>query len=144
MKISRILLETVLPITIGTLFLVGYFFISDKLLREPELESCESYYPGNTVYLTYLLVIVILSSLYQITLGKWILKRNEKSFAPSVVNSIVFAIFFTVIFVIINLFRRKIEWDFYPIIFLAIWILGLLFSALIKLFRKILGYKFVD
>lgn len=144
MKISKILLETILPITIGALFLIGYFFISDKLFREPELESCEIYDISNTVYLTYLFVIIILSCLYQITLGKLILKKYEKNYAPSVLNSLVFGIFFTVIFIIINLFQRKMEWDFYPIIFLALFLLGLLFSVLIKICQKIFRNKFVD
>ena len=146
MKISKILLETVLPITIGTLLLIGYFFVTNELFSEPGLESCEGYQIYPTVYLTYMLVIVIISSLYQITLGKWILKRNENSFALRMVNSLTFAIFFTGILVIINLFQkqRKIEWDFFFIIFLITFLLGLLFSTLIKLFQKIFRRKYVN
>ncbi|MDP3681357.1 MAG: hypothetical protein Q8R22_11055 [Flavobacterium sp.] len=145
MKISKNLLETVLPITIGTLILVGYFF-SQKLFPEPELKTCESCYPSNTVYLTYFLAITILSSLYQIIIGKWILKKNENSFALTVLNTTVFAIFFTRVFVVINLFsgKRKIEWEFFPFIFLAFLLWGLLFTALIKLYRKIFGSKLIE
>lgn len=139
MKISKILLETVLPITIGTSLIAGYLFITNELFPKPELESCEGYQIHPTVYLIYMLIVVIFSSLYQITLGKWIQKRNENSFALGMVNSLTFAMFFTGILVIINLFQkeRKIEWDFFFIIFLIIFLLGLLFSTLIKLCRKI-------
>jgi len=139
MKISKILLEIVLPITIGVLLIIGYFFITDIFFLEPELESCENYFPSSTDYLKLILVIVIPFSLYQIIIGRWILKRNENSLMLNIVNSIVFAIFFIGIFIIINLFRRKVEWDFYPVIFFLMFIFGLFYSILMKLCRKIFG-----
>jgi hypothetical protein len=146
MKFSKILLGTILPITIGALFIVGYFFITDKFFREPELKACESCFPSNTVYGTYFLAITIPSAFYQIIIGKWILKKNKDSFALNVLNSTVFALFFTGVSIVINLFsgKRKIEWDFFPIIFLGIFLLGIFYSVLMKLCRKIFGYKFVD
>jgi uncharacterized membrane protein YozB (DUF420 family) len=137
MKISKVLLETVLPITIGALFIVGYFFITDKVFREPELEDCESCFPSNLDYLKNVILIMIPSSFYQMIIGRRILKRNENSFMLNIINSFVFAIFFIVIFVLINLYQRKIEWDFYPVIFLSIFFLGLFYSVLMKLCRKI-------
>ena len=139
MKINKVLLETVLPVTIGTLFPVGYFFITDRLFSEPQLEDCESCHISNMVYMTYTLVIVTLSSLYQIIFGKWILKRSANGFILNMCNCITFATFFTGILALINLFQveRKIEWDFILVSFLAIFLLGLLFTLLTKLCQKI-------
>ena len=144
MKISKILLETVLPIIIGAIFIVGYFFISDKFFREPGLEDCEICYPSTVEYLKNILVIVVTISLYQITIGNSILKRNGNSVKLSFMNSIVFAILVIGILIVINLFLRKVEWDFYPIIFIALLLLGLSFTVLIKLSRKMFADKFID
>ncbi len=143
MKPSKILLETVLPITIAAALPIGYFFVSQNLFPEPKLEACESCHISSIVYLIYLFVIVVFCSLYQIILGKWIIKRNENSFTLNVINSMAFAIFFTGILVVINLFEkeRKTEWDFFPVIFLVIFLFGLFFSALIKLCRKIWRHR---
>ena len=142
MKIyKKILLETVLPITVGALFIVIYFFITDNFFREPELENCDSCFPSNITYLKYMLVIIIPPSIYQITLGYYILKRNKNSFKLNVLNSFTFGIMCTGILITINLFKGTIEWEFFPIIFLVIFIFALIFSALIALWRKIFGYK---
>jgi hypothetical protein len=142
MKISKILLETILPITIGALFIVGYFFITDKFFRVPELEACESYFPSITVYVTYFIAITILSIFYQIIIGKWILKKNKDSFAINVLNSTVFVLFFAGVSILINLLsgKRKIEWEFFPVIFLEILLLGIFYCVLMKLCRKILAH----
>lgn len=139
MKIFKVLLETVLPITIVTLFPVGYFFITDKIFPEPELENCESCHINTIVYLTYTLLIVILSSLYQLFFGKRILKKNESSLILNIGNCIVFAIFFTGIFALINLFKveRKIEWDFILAGFIALFLFGLIFTLSTKICQKI-------
>jgi hypothetical protein len=144
MKITKNLLETVLPITIGTLFIVGYFFITDNFFREPELENCDNCFPSNLVYMKNIIVIVMLLSLYQLTIGNSILKKHRNIFKASFLNSFVFAILITGIFVIANLFLRKIEWDFYPIIFLILLILGISFTLLIKVCRKMIGNKFAN
>lgn len=139
MKISKILLETVLPITIGTTFLVGYFYVTNELFSEPRLESCERYQILPIVYLQYIFIIVTFSSLYQISVGEWILKRNKNNFVLSILNSLTYALFFTGILAIINLFQKvkKIEWDFFIFIFLIIFLIGIFFTTLIKLSRKI-------
>lgn len=139
MKTSKVLLENVVPITIGAFIIVVYFFFTDKFYREPELENCESCFPSTADYLLQILMITLPSSLYQIFIGRWILKRNENSFKLNIFNCFVFAIFFIGIFVIINLFQRKIEWEFFPIFFLGLFLLGLFYAALMKLFRKLLG-----
>ena len=137
MKTSKILLETILPIALGTLFIIGFFF--KKLFSESQLKACESCHPSNTVYLTYFLAITILSSLYQIIIGKRILKNNLNSLALNILNCSVFAFFFTVVSIIINFLsgNRKIEWEFFPLIFLGLLLLGIFYSILTKLFRKI-------
>lgn len=146
MKTSKIQLETVLPISIGTLILVGYFFFTQSFSEKTEIESCERYNISISVYLTYLIVIIILTSLYQIFLGKRILKRNKNSFILNTVNNIVFATFFTGVLVVINLFHaeKKIEWEFFIIIFPAIFLLGIFFTFLIKLFEKIMGNRTIN
>lgn len=144
MKITKSLIETVLPITVGTLFIVGYFFITDNFFREPSLENCESCFPSNLDYLKNIIVMVIPLSLYQLTIGNSILKKYNNSFKAISLNSIVFAISVTGILVIANLFLRKIEWDFYPVIFLILVILGILFTLLIRLCREMVGNKFIN
>ncbi len=139
MKIFKVLLETVLPITIVTLFPVGYFFITDRIFPEPELNNCESCHTSTIVYITYTLLIVTLSSLYQLMLGNRILKKNENSFILSIGNCIVFAIFFTGILALINVFQveRKIEWDFIFAGFIVLFLFGLMFTLSTKICQKI-------
>lgn len=144
MKITKSLIETVLPIIVGTLFIVGYFFITDNFFRETSLENCKSCFPSNLDYLIYIIVIVIPLSLYQLTIGNSILKKYHNSFKASSLNSIVFAVSVTGILVIANLFLKKMEWDFYPVIFLILVILGILFTLFIKLCRKMVGNKFIN
>ncbi|MEL1256203.1 hypothetical protein AAEO57_20630 [Flavobacterium sp. DGU38] len=144
MKISRILLETIFPITIGAIFIVGYFFITDKFFREPGLEDCESCYPSTLEYLKNILGIVLPISLYQIAIGNSILNRNGNRLKLSFLNSIVFAILVIGILIVINLFLRKVEWEFYPVIFIALILFGLLFTVLIKFSRKMFADKFIE
>lgn len=143
MKISRILSENVLPNTIGAILFIGYFILKDKLSSQAELDACERFELSNTVYLIFVSVIVLLSSLYQIIIGNWILKRNQNNFALNTVNSIVFATFFTVILVIMEFVNRNaIEVKFYGEIFIVMLFLALLNLALTKLCGKLLGNKF--
>ena len=143
MKISKILVETILPITIGAIIIVAYFFITDRFFREPGVEDCESCYPSTLVYLKNILAIVLPISFYQITIGNSILKRNGNSMKLCFLNTIVFAILVLGILIVINLFLRKLEWDFYPIIFIALIFLGLIFTVLIRFSRKIFADKFI-
>ena len=146
MKIYKVLLETILPITIVTLLPVGYFFFTDKIFPDPELTDCESCHISNIIYLKYTLAIVIPSSLYQMFFGKWILKKNGNSFILNIGNCIAFAIFFTGILALINLFQveKKVEWDFILAGFLALFVLGLTFTASIKLCQKFFKYRITD
>ncbi len=146
MKIFKVLVETVLPITIVTLFPVGYFFITDKIFPEPELKNCESCHISTILYLTYTLLIVILSSLYQLFFGKRILKKNENSLILNIGNCIAFAIFFTGILVLINLFQveRKIEWDFIFAGFIVLFLFGLMFTVSTKICQKIFKVRISD
>ncbi len=138
MKISRIFLEIILPITIGTLIFISYFFITDKLTSGSELEACERYELSSIVYLIFAFGIILISSLYQIIVGDWILKRNKNKFALNIVNSIIFAAFFTVIFIGTELFNGKTaEVEFCIAFFLIMVILGLLFSVLKSVFKKL-------
>lgn len=136
MKISKILLETIIPISIISLIVIGYFFINQTFFTEPGL-ICETYQLSNTTYLTYALILIVFSSFYQILIGNFLLQLNKNRFATILLNSLVFSIFFSGILIIINLFQRKIEWDFFIMLFLIFFILGLLFTVLIKLWRRI-------
>jgi hypothetical protein len=140
MKSSKILLENVLPISIGTLIIVGYFFLSQNFYEKTEIESYERYNISISVYLTYLIVIITLTSLYHLLLGNRILKRNKNSFILNTFNNIVFATFFTGVLIVINLFQtvKKIEWEFFIFIFVAVFFLGIFYTFLIKLFEKIM------
>lgn len=137
MKISRALLETILPITITTFIVIACFFINQLLFTEPNI-ACETYQLSNTTYLIYALIIIVFCSFYQIVIGNFILKQCKKSFAMILFNSLAFALFFSGILIVINLFQRKIEWDFFLIFFLIFFILGLLFTIVIQLWRKIM------
>jgi hypothetical protein len=143
MKISRVLLENVLPNTIGAILFMGYFILKDNLSSQAELESCEISYVSNPVYLIFISVIALLSSLYQIIIGSWILKRNESSFALNMVNNVVFATLFSLIIVIMEFLNRNaIDVEFYGIIFLALLFLAFLNLALKKFCGKLFGDKF--
>ena len=88
-------------------------------------------------------MIVVPISLYQIAIGNSILKRNGNSVKLSFLNVIVFAILVIAILIVMNLFLRKVEWDFYPLIFIALILLGLSFTVLIKFSQKMFADKFI-
>ena len=138
MKISKTILETILPITIGTLLFISYFFVTDKFAtNEAELETCERYELSTSVYLIFAFVIILISSLYQIVVGNWILKRNWNKFVLNIVNSIVFSIIFVLIFIGMKFFNGKtIEVKFSAGLFLAMLLLGLLISVLKSITEK--------
>ncbi len=138
MKISKTILETILPITIGTLLFISYFFVIDKFAtNEAELETCERYELSTAVYLIFTFVIILISSLYQIVVGNWILKRNWNKFVLNIVNSIVFSMIFTLIFIGMKFFNGKtIEVKFSVGLFLAMLLLGFLISVLKSITEK--------
>ncbi|KFF03261.1 hypothetical protein [Flavobacterium reichenbachii] len=140
MKISKTILEIILPITIGTIIFISYFLIIEKLTSEPELEPCERYELSSIVYLIFAFGIILISSLYQIIVGNWILRRNKNKFMLNIVNSIIFGAFFTVIFTGMEVFNGKaIEVEFCTGFFLVMVILGLIFSVLKSVFEKLLN-----
>lgn len=138
MKIFKTFLDTILPITIGTLIFMSYFFITEKLAIDSELEACERYEISNIVYLIFAFGIILISSFYQIIVGDWILKRNKNKFKLNIVNSIIFGVFFTVIFIAMGVFNEEeVEVKFCAVFFLVMIILGLLFSVLKSIFGKL-------
>lgn len=138
MKIFKTFLDTILPITIGTLIFMSYFFITEKLAIDSELEACERYEISNIVYLIFAFGIILISSFYQIIVGDWILKRNKNKFKLNIVNSIIFGAFFTVIFIAMGVFNEEeVEVKFCAVFFLVMIILGLLFSVLKSIFGKL-------
>lgn len=145
MKISKILLETILPISIGALLFISYFFITDKLSSKPELEDCESYELSSAVYLIFMFAIILITSIYEIVIGNWILRKNKLNLALNIFNKIVFATFFTGILVVMQFINTKtIEIETYGPVFLVMLLLGLVILALTKLFQKIFENKIVS
>lgn len=137
MKISKIFSETIIPISIGTFLFISYFFVTDKLSSEPELELCERNELSSSVYLIFMFAIILISSLYQIAIGNWILKRNWVKFILYIVNSIILGALFTIIFIGMEVFNGKeIELKFCGGLFLVMFILGLLFSILKSITEK--------
>ncbi len=132
MKISKIILETILPITIGSLLFISYFFITEKLVsNETELETCERYELSTSVYLIFAFFIILISSLYQLIFGNWILRRNWNKSVLNIINSIIFSVFFTLTYFGINALNGKaIDVNFSFGFFLIMLLLGLLFSVL--------------
>ena len=142
MKMVKILLQTVLPITIGSTIFILYFLISDKLSKNNELESCEIYELSNIIYLIIAFFIILASSLYQLILGNWILNRNKNKFVTHIINCIIFSGFFTLITIIFELITSKTYEVKYSIdIFLVMLFLGLLFSVLITLSQIVFKNK---
>ena len=137
MKISKALLETILPITIVTFIVIACFFINQFLFTEPNI-ACETYQLSNTTYLIYTMILIVSCSFYQILVGNYIIKHCKNNFSMLWVNSLSFTLFFSVILILINLFQRKIEWDFFLIFFLIFFIYGLLLTIVIKLWRRFL------
>lgn len=138
MKISKTILETILPITIGTLIFISYFFTTDKFAsNESELETCEGFELSTFDYLIFTFVIILISSLYQIVVGNWILKRNWNKFVLNIINSIVFSLYITLIYIGISVFNgNAIELNFSAKFLLAILLLGLIFSVLKSVAEK--------
>lgn len=140
MKISKEILKTIMPIAIGSLLFTLYFFATDMLACKPQLESCETYELSSSVYLIFMLVITLISSLYQISLGNWILKRSWNKLLLNIVNSIILGLLFTLGLLAMEVFNGKaIEVKFYAGFFLIMFILGMLFSILKWFFGKYLN-----
>lgn len=131
MKVSKTFLATILPITIGSVLFIAFFFLKDKFAIEPELEACERNELSAVVYLLFALVIIVVSSLYQMVLGNWILKRTGNKFGLNLLNSLVFGLIFTVIFSGMEIFNGKVvDLNFGVGFFIVMVLLGLLFSVL--------------
>lgn len=138
MNTSKTILGTIIPIAITTLIVIGCLFINQTFFTEPNI-ACETYQLSNTTYLTYALILIAFSSFYQIAVGNFILKQDKNSFVLALLNSLTYALFLIGVLIVINLFQRKIEWDFFLIFFLLFFILGLLFTTSINLWRKIIS-----
>lgn len=140
MKTSKEILKTAIPIAIGSLLFILYFLAVDKLACKLELERCESYQLSASVYLIFMFVIIVISSLYQISLGNWILKRSWNKLLLNIMNSIMLGLVFTLGLLAMDVFNGKaIEVKFYTRFFLVIFILGILFSILKWFFGKYLN-----
>jgi len=143
MKISKIFLETILPIITGTILFILYFILFDKFSNKPELESCESYELSNAVYLIFGFIIIIISSFYELSIGKWILEMNKNKYVLNIINCVVFGLFFTLIFILMRTYSGKeIELELCLGFYLIFILLGLLFSILSKLSQRVFKHKF--
>lgn len=138
MNTSKTILGTIIPIAITTIIVIGCLFINQTFFTKQNI-ACETYQLSNTTYLIYALILIAFSSFYQIVIGNFILKQDKNSFVLALLNSLTYALFFIGVLILINLFQRKIEWDFFLIFFLIFFILGLLFTVSINLWRKIIS-----
>lgn len=145
MKIYKTLTETILPIVVGSLLFLGYFFIDEKLSAQAELESCERYELSKTVYFIFFLMLVVTSGLYQLIVGNQILKRKGNKFVLNILNCIAFAAIFTGIFVAVQIIEsQEVEIKFVAGFFLVMLLLGLFFFVLRQSISKVLRNKLVD
>ncbi len=65
-KIKDLLLRTILPTTIGTTILMGYFLFDDRLTPRQNIESCNDFYLSNTDYLIFTIVLAGLGCIFKL------------------------------------------------------------------------------
>jgi hypothetical protein len=128
MKLSKLFSETILPISIGTLIFFGSFALI--------IENID-YKKGLNQFTIVFLLTVLFSSIYQIMIGNWFSNRNKNKLIFNIFNCLVFATFFTIILIFINLLSvQPIEWDFFIVIYFALFVLELLFLTIITILKK--------
>ncbi|OYU96583.1 MAG: hypothetical protein CFE21_09375 [Bacteroidetes bacterium B1(2017)] len=137
MKIAKTLSETILPISIGTALFISFFYAKDRISIDPELESCERNELSTAVYLIFGFGMVVISSLYELVIGNWIVKRNGNMYLLNLANSIVFGSVFPILFIGMEIYNRKeIDIRFYIGFYLVMVLVGLIFWVLKGIFKK--------
>lgn len=107
-RTKEILLGTIIPSTIGTIILVGFFFVDDRLIAREIVESCSDFYLSNTDYLMFILIIAGLGSVFKFATDKILGNRPAKSVVIRHATSIlIFALFFLAIFLIAAIVNGK-------------------------------------
>jgi hypothetical protein len=76
--IAKKLLKVIIPVTVGTVILVGCFWIGDRLEPNTGALICEDPSSPNTTYLKAMVIIAVTGILYQLTIAK-VLRDNIKT-----------------------------------------------------------------
>ena len=138
MKISRKIIETVLPIIFGTLIFVLYFILKDELQNDLNTESCEITKVSKVTYFIFGIATIILSSFYQILLGNRILSLKYNQYFLNLANCMLYSSFFVTLFIMNNLYNnRKIDLQFSLGFFLVFFVAGIIFFNIKINFKKI-------
>lgn len=128
-KIKDVLLRTILPTTIGTTILMGYFLIDDRLTPRQNIESCNDFYLSNTDYLISTILLVGLGSIFKLTTDKILTnKLTNSGTVKHVVSILIFASLLELIFLIAAMFNDK-PFD----ILLQALVIGIILGTIIKL-----------
>jgi uncharacterized membrane protein len=129
-KIKDILFRTILPTTIGTTILMGYFLIDDRLTPRQNIESCSDFYLSNTDYLIFTIVLAGLGSIFKLMTDK-ILKNKltNSGTVKHVISILIFAFLLELIFLIAAVFNDKPSDILLQVLLIAI-ILGTIIKML--------------
>ena len=128
-RTKEIIIGTIIPSTIGTIILVGYFFVDDRLTPREIVESCSDFYLSNTDYLMFILIIAGLGSVFKVATDKILGNQLAKFVVIRHATSILlFASFFLAIFLIAAIVNGKA-----PDMLTEVMILLLGFGTIIKL-----------
>jgi len=129
-KIKDILLRTILPTTIGTTILMGYFLIDDRLTPRQNIESCSDFYLSNTDYLIFTLVLAGLGSIFKLTADKFLKNKLTNSrTVRHVISILIFAFLLALIFLIAAMFNDNPSDILLQVLLIAI-ILGTIIKIL--------------
>ncbi|OQP62839.1 hypothetical protein A3860_26365 [Niastella vici] len=144
-KILNILINTVVPVTIGTTVFVGCFWLIDKHTLETDVKDCEVYNLSNTFYLVSIFVIVAITTFYQLTIAELLNRHvNNKGFSSYIIKILAFALFISVASLLILLVNGKPEAMVAVNLFLMGCMLGVINTLSYFVCRKLIPKIFSD
>jgi hypothetical protein len=128
-KIKDILIRTVLPTTIGTVVLMSYFILLDRMTPRQIVESCSDFYISNSDYLIFILVIAGLGSIFKLTADNILENKltNAGTFRH-VISILIFASFFELIFLILEMLN-----DNPPDLLLEVLVIAIILGTIIEI-----------
>ena len=140
MKKDNILINIILPISVAVTLLISFIIIKDKIEYRNDLESCEKYSIDIISLLPFFIVLIAIISCYELFIGNKIKSKIHNKFIGNTINTFSFASIFTLILIIINLTqtKKRIEWDFFVIIYPALLIFGIYLTFIMYVIRKLL------
>ena len=129
-KIKDLLLRTILPTTIRTTILMGYFLIDDRLTPRQNIESCNDFYLSNTDYLIFTIVLAGLGCIFKLTTDK--ILTNKLAFSGTikhVISILIFASLLELCFLLAAIFNDNPSDILLQVLLIAI-ILGTIIKML--------------